>query len=245
MQPWAELSLSLAGVERTTWDSPRAAIEWVAARGFRAIQLDASMPGLRPRELDGSSRRGIISLLRRLELRFSGLDLWIPPEHFSRPDTQQRAFDAAEAAMLFTADLRTVGPSATVCIRLPKEPGPCRDHLAATASRHGVTIADFNATEAVGEPIVVGIGIDPAVSLLRGEDPAGRVSTAGASLACARLSDADGSRRVAVGSGKLDAMAYGIALATAGYSRPVVLDISDVDSPDSAAGAGKEAWPPV
>lgn len=245
MDPWSEMSLSLAGLRHPSWDSPRAAIEWVAAQGFRAIHLDATMPGLRPRELDGSSRRGLISTFRRLGLTLSGLDLWIPPEHFARPDTQQRALDAVEGAISFVEELRKVGPVAMVCVRLPCEPGPWRDHIASIAHRRGVVLADFNAQDAVGDPVVIGLGIDPAEVLLRGEDPSRLVSRAGRSLACARLSDAQGSRRVGVGSGGLDTVAFGIALATAGYDRPVVLDVREVEPPESAVQAGRAAWPPV
>ena len=38
-------------------DRPRTAIDRLAGLGFRAVQLSASQPGLRPRELDRSGRR--------------------------------------------------------------------------------------------------------------------------------------------------------------------------------------------
>ena len=61
--------------------APRRAISQLSDAGFRAAQLSASQPGLRPRELDQSGRRDLLATLRRREVSASGIDAWIPPEH--------------------------------------------------------------------------------------------------------------------------------------------------------------------
>src|SRR5690606_13026801 len=90
----APAALSIAGVRddpALKGAGPRAPIEAAAKAGFRAVALDASAAGLRPRDLDRSARRDLAALLRRLELAFAGLDLWIPPEHFASPEHADRA----------------------------------------------------------------------------------------------------------------------------------------------------------
>ncbi|MEM7756072.1 MAG: hypothetical protein AAF297_10600, partial [Planctomycetota bacterium] len=69
----------------------KAAIGAVSAMGARAIQLDATRAGLRPRDLERSARRDLAATMRREELAFSGVDLWIPPHHFVDPDRADRA----------------------------------------------------------------------------------------------------------------------------------------------------------
>src|SRR5690606_31973157 len=88
------IAISLAGLDQggappiVPWGAgARAAINWAAAAGWRAITLDATAPDTRSRALDNSARRDLASALRRAELAFAGLDLWIPAEHFTRPDT--------------------------------------------------------------------------------------------------------------------------------------------------------------
>ena len=80
------LSLSLAGLtpREGVAMEPRAAIEWAAGLGYRAVQLDGAAAGVRARDLDRSGRRDLAALLRRLQLGFSGLDLWIPPAALCR-----------------------------------------------------------------------------------------------------------------------------------------------------------------
>ena len=53
----------------------------------------------------------------------------------------------------------------------------------------------------------------------------------------ARLSDLGPGGRVAVGSGKLDVLAYQVALATKGYSRAGVVDLRGVRGQEGAATA--------
>lgn len=248
MASWSTLSIALAGLRPdggVPWSEPRAAIEWVAQNGFRCVQLDAAMPGLRPRELDRSARRGVVSLLQRLELSLSGLDLWIPAEHFSRPDTQQRAIDAVESAIALAADCRRAGAMLTVSVNLPDPAAPWRAHLAGVASRHGVPLANFSSLDTdTADPTAIGLGLDPAHVLEQNAELSASIARASQALLAARLSDWNGSRRVPIGRGKLDLMAYGASLSAAAFSRPVVLDVRDLQEPLNSALEARTMWPP-
>ncbi|MEN0020015.1 MAG: hypothetical protein AAF747_03920, partial [Planctomycetota bacterium] len=208
------LSVSIAGLPRgegLAWTKPRGAIAWAAgfqptkdAAGVRAIQLDGTMPGLRARELDRSARRDLASVLRRAELALSGVDLWIPPEHFEAGEHQDRAVAAViDAAGLLGDVVGLVGlGSPTLCVRWPKElNGGVRAAMVAAADARGVVIADFGKGET--QP-PIGVGVDPATVMFAGGDAAAAASAAGDRLRAARLSDADEAGRRVVGEGRLD-----------------------------------------
>ena len=242
------LAISLAGLDAAP--DPRSLIERVAAYGFRAIALDATLPGLRPRELDRSARRELGALLRRLELRCVGLDLWVPPRHFTDPAHTDRALEAVAAACTLAADLSALaqrgGTDAIVSVALPDEcPAPVRLAIEESASRVGARVADhaWPPSESAADPEnPVGIGLDPATLLLRDEDPASAASKYASRIVRARLSDSDGSARVAPGQGRLDTDAYAIALATGGISAEVLLDLRGVRRQEASARAALALW---
>jgi sugar phosphate isomerase/epimerase len=244
MFPRPELAVSLAGLERRVdapWaGGPRAAIQWAAA-GFRAVQLDATAVGLRPRELDRSARRDLAALLRRLGLTLTGLDLWIPPEHLLDPGRAERALDAVLQAVDLGADLaRLNGHAAAVSLVLPE--GLPREVGATITERSlasGVPVADHAIA-----PVGASIGIDPAAMLLAGQDPAAAAARAGRALASARLSDASPTGRVPALSpgGRLDLTVYLASLAVAGYTRAVVLDLRGLADQGAAAESARRAW---
>jgi sugar phosphate isomerase/epimerase len=219
------LSLSLAGLtpKEGVAMEPRAAIEWAAGLGYRAVQLDGAAAGVRARDLDRSGRRDLAALLRRLQLGFSGLDLWIPPAHFVDAANTGRAVDATVQAMELVADLaRLIGSDGAVVSVLlaEKTPEAVIEALSAAADRVGARVADHQwPARSVESGGLVGVGIDPAALLASGADPAAEVSRLSAAPTAARLSDLGPGGRVAVGSGKLDVLAYQVALATKGYSR--------------------------
>ncbi len=250
----ARLSLSLAGLSRAAdapWAAgPRAAIEWVARSGYRGIQLDVTAPGVRPREFDRSGRRDIATLLRRLGLNLSGLDLWIPSEHFVDPAHQARAVGAVESALELAADLRDASDwEPVVSIALPQKPDPSlRVQLAGLADKHGVPLAD-HAVRVEDAGVLksegpLGFGVDPAEVSRAGADVLRLVARLGDSLRAARLSDWNGTRRtVPGGRGRMDLLAYSAALSVAGYSRQIVVDLRDLDDQARAATDVLARWP--
>ncbi len=247
------LSVALAGMRRDSalWSAgPRAAIEWAAACGFRAVHPDASASGLRPRELDRSARRDLAALLRRLGIKCSGLDLPIPPADFADASRAERALAATLGAIELAADLDALGAGpggGRICLSLdPKAAPESLQRIRDRASTCGVLVADFTwPPREPREPAdPIGVGIDPAQLLLAGEDAARAASRAGPALVAARLSDADTAGRVAVGArgGRLDRLAYLVAVATAGYRGPVILDLRGLAEQDRVARATLAGW---
>lgn len=265
--PPPALGVSLAGLSFAT--AP-ALLQWAADAGFAALRVDAAAPGMRPRDLDRSARRDLAANLRRRQLRLAGLDLWIPPEHFANPAHADRAADAVAQAIDLAADLARLEPDdATVCVSFPPRgdaADPAEAVLASLAQRAdaaGVDLADFAIPSRGADAAHLRVGLDPAALLQRGLDPAAEASRAGARLAAASLADTDGvARRVpgiaaalspaahslviarpgAASKGRLDLPTYLIALATASYARPIVLDLRGVADQRPAAEAFAEAW---
>ncbi|MBS0197442.1 MAG: hypothetical protein JSR77_11855 [Planctomycetes bacterium] len=237
------LSLSLAGlparVDAPWGQGPREAIGWVARLGYRAVQLDAAAPGVRPRELDRSARRDLASLLRRLELQLSGVDLWIPAAHFADAAHVDRAVQAVAAACDLAAELVRLNSAGRAVVSLTLSETPAPGVIAGineACSNTGAEIADHRWP--LREPAThVGIGIDPAAILMAGADPASATSKAAATPASARLSDVNAAGRVPVGQGRLDGLAYEVALVTRAYAGHLVVDLRGVRDIEAAANA--------
>ena len=245
------LALALAGLPRSL--GARTLIEHAAAMGFRAVQLDAAHPELRPRDLSRSARRDLAALMRRSGVACSGVDLWAPPAHLLDPARADHAVQAFVQAMAFASELAELtGAPAVLSTALPTDHDA--DLLVEQADARGVRIADHawaggaHARGKVPPDAPLGVGIDPAALLLAGADPAPVVShlarEGGPGVIAARLSDADGAARVEPGArnGQLDGFAYAIALHTAGFEAPVVLDVRGVPEPLAAASRARERF---
>jgi sugar phosphate isomerase/epimerase len=227
-------SLSIAGiVEPVSGGGPRGLIAWAAGLGYRAVQLDAAMSGLRPRELDRSGRRDLAAFLRRQELVLSGLDLWVPESHFADPAHQDRAAGAVKAALELSAELsRLTDGAPVVSVQLPEKAPPVLvEELAREAERVGAVLADYGD----GAWDQVGKGVDPAAVLAAGGDPAQVVSRLPSAPSAARLSDFSAGVRVGLGKGKLDLVAYGAALVTKGFTGYCPVDLRGVRGQAAAA----------
>lgn len=245
------LSLSLCDLASAA-PNPRAIIERVASEGFRCIQLDATLEGIRPRQLDRSGRRDLAALLRRLDLGLTGLDLFIPSSHLTSPEHTDRAVSAVIGAIELLADLRDLSVGATlpgvrawgalgVSLALPDSPpADIIAQMRSSAATRDVQLADHRlGAEPIGDEI--GLGIDPARVLLGGGDPA-KTAAKSKGVVSARLSDASEIGRVPVGKGELDELAYMVSLKTAGYEGPWVLDVRGLASAMEAAIATREEF---
>jgi sugar phosphate isomerase/epimerase len=240
------ITLSLALAQTPEAASPRAALVWAREHGFAWVQLDATQKGIRPRELGGSARRDLAATASRSGVQFSGLDLWIPPEHFLGNETVDRAVSAVIEATGLLGDLVQLGAAPTgapVSILLPEGvASSATGAIDAAADRAGVLIADHAAEPATGA------GIDPALLLMAGCDPAQAVAAtqsggiASRGLIAARLSDANAMGRCAVGSGKLDVLSYAVALSTAEWGRLVTVDVRGLPDPEAGVTRAVEAW---
>jgi sugar phosphate isomerase/epimerase len=241
------LAIALRGLDVAS--GARALMDWASAEGFRGISWDAASAGARPRELDRSARRDIAASLKRRELTLTGVDLPIPPAHFMRAERQDRAFEAARAALLFAAEVGgLLDAEAVVVMTLPEGEGAAEaiETLAASAERAGAVIGARNwpRVETSGEVSArrVGIALDPAGVLLAGADPTDALAGVGEDLAHVRVSDIASAGRVAPGEGRLSLEAYAGALGMLGWSSPATLDLEGVGSQVEAAARLMERW---
>ncbi|MFI4862013.1 MAG: sugar phosphate isomerase/epimerase family protein [Phycisphaerales bacterium JB063] len=247
------LAPTLGPIVRAGGQSIRAAISALAGLGFPSIQLDAALPGVRPRELDQRARRDLVATAQRAGLSIAGVDLFIPRQHLLEAEHLDRATQALLAAIEFAADLGRVPLSAALPVSgLPSEVSGVlldrADALGVVLAVHAEDQPDPLATwiAQAGEGIA-GIAIDPASVLASQGDPVQRLQQAGKSLAVARLSDtqhglADGSR-LPVGSGDLDVSGYRLSADLApNRTGPIVLDLRGLSHPASAAVKSKQAW---
>jgi len=234
-------AISLAGLERNAdlpWSgTPRRALDWALETGAKGVQIDATMNGLRARDLDQSARRDLAAVLRRAGAACSGLDLWIPQNHFADAANQGRAVDAVHDACGLAADLRRLGviedvPSISIAT-LAETPAGVIDRLALTAEHLGVRIADHRWPNAPAHPI--GVGIDPAAILMAGGEPSSVVTKLREPPASARLSDASAIGRCVPGRGRLKLDEYDVALTIVGYAGWLIADLRGIPNQADAA----------
>lgn len=255
------LSPTLTPLVRAANGTVRSALDQLGRAGFAGVQLDATLPGLRPRELDARARKDLLALLNRRNVRATGIDLFIPRRHFTSPDHSDRAMSAALAAVTLAADLGRLPLSLALPVKtMPPE---LRAALVEAADGHGIRLAihaedQLDALEAWVTEVdlpTLGAAIDPAAVLARGQDPAQVVQRFGKRLAVARLSDVERGTsddepgeateavRVSAGRGDLDLIPYRVAVDLAGHrAGPVVLDLRGLANPLNAAVAAKHAW---
>ncbi|MDF1810432.1 MAG: hypothetical protein P1U42_12130 [Phycisphaerales bacterium] len=243
-----EISISTVGLPSNV-SGPRAAIDLIASQGVRGIALDAMISGMRPRELTRSAKRDIAASLRRRELEFTGLDLWIPQDHFIDPMYAQRAVDATQQACEMSVEIASlVGlrSKSIVSLVLPKDLGESeRAAIGAHAQRVGATIADHQVIDhdTFTPTPGIGIGIDPTMILLTGQSAGKAITQSGSQLISARLSDSSAMGRCVVGapSSQLDLKGYAGALIVASQDW-VTLDLRQLPEPIEAITQSRQAW---
>lgn len=248
-------SLSIAGVHNPPGSrvgGTRAVVGWAASLGFGAIQLDAAAPDARARDLGRSARRDLAATIRRRGLTLTGLDLWIPPEHYTAPATEDRAAGTLLAAIDLAAELGPlVGSSAGLCggsrglvvsVTLPDEPGAgLLDAIAAKADAGGILVEDFSTDESAGSG-VIRPGFDSARYLLRGENPGKPFARSASALATVRLNDADDTGRRVLGRGRLDIEMMRALHATLTPTAPVITDLRGLADPAAGAAGALRVW---
>ncbi len=244
------MSVAMAGLQACADvrdSSARGLIEWIASRGLRYVQVDATMAGIRPREIGRSARRDMASLIKRVGLSLSGIDLWIPPSHLVDTTNQQRAIDAVSGACELAAELRAIlgdgmpgGASFGVSMTLHAEtPAAVVDAICATATRCGVVIIDHAwPARAVASDGPIRVGVDPAVLIGAGASVGKAVLGVSPPPAAFRLSDSSAIGRVAVGEGSLDLTNYDIAITTLNWAGAVTLDLRGLHGVGREVGYG-------
>jgi sugar phosphate isomerase/epimerase len=238
------LAPTLAALET----EPRAAFDRLRAMGFRYVQLSATQRGMRPRELDRSARRDLAATLRRREMSIAGVDVWIPPRHFTDDAHADRAVAAALEAISFAADLGRCPVSVTLPVGHDEAErsvaAPLIEALVTRASHLGVVLADHAVP--VQQRDGVQVGIDPAAWLAAGEDPATAVSQHAARVACVRLCDLlTSGMRGSIDDeeeGRLDVTAYRVAVSLGALAQPVVADARQWRDPWGGLERTRKTW---
>jgi sugar phosphate isomerase/epimerase len=223
----------------------------IAALGFRAVQLDGTLAGIRPRELSPRARKDLVALFNRASLSIAGIDLFIPSSHFTDDAQVDRAMAALTAGIELAADLDRVPVSFALDV------GDVNDDVTSAiidaADGHGVPLAmhdeqDIAALKSWLEKIdqrAIGAGLDPAAVLARKGKPVHAAMTLGKTLTVARLCDQSvgDAVRCPVGRGGLEVSGYRVALdLAAGRRGPVVLDVRGLTDPAAAATSAAKAW---
>ena len=230
---------------------PRGALASASRLGFRSVTLSAAQPGLRPRELDRSARRGLAAELRRLELHCSGIDLFLPREHYQQSDHLDRALAAALGAIELADDLG----ADSVFLRLPPADAEAATdevirELAVHAARARTRVCDISldgeALAAIrsGVELPIDAAMDTGSWLAAGHDPLAGVVELTNRLGGIRIVDLDGNGTrgsTATGS-RLDLDALRTALELGGFRGAVVLDARGWQDPVNGLLHDLEAW---
>lgn len=240
--PTFDLALASAGLRLPAEKDVRWLMEFARSCGYDALQVNAADPATRPRDLSRSGRRDLAAHLRRHELSCSGVDLWIPRPHFSDQATIDRAVAALLDAIDFASDLAELtGGQRVLSTLIPSDTARgVIDAIAERALATGVEVANhaYPWSEESQQAAALAIGLDPSAVILAGEDPAAAVSSAAGTgrLASVRLSDLAESGRVMPGEGALEPLAYRVAVATSGYTGPLVVDLRGLPSGSQQGG---------
>jgi len=228
----------------------REALAWASAAGYRGVQLSATEPELRPRELSQSARRDLAATMTRLELVCSGIDFFLPPSHLVDPAHVSRALEAIEAALELAAFLGR----APVTIPLgPGEECEIRHAIAASASRLGVEVLlpVVRAEEADGLARPFAASVDGASVLGAGGRPEDLVASLGGAggrgvLGGVRVVDLwrSGLRGPILEprESRLEALALRIALETSAFRGLPVVDARQWQQPRRGLEAVLERW---
>jgi len=228
----------------------RGAVTTLAKLEFHAVQLDATLAGIRPRDLSQRARQDLVALFSRHDMQIAGLDFFLPSQHFIESENIDRAMNAALAVIELAADLGRVPVSMALPVGQVKD--DVKNALVDAADGRSIRLAihaegELDALAAwldATDQYALGAGIDPAALLARGEKAVRTTQRFAKRLAVARLSDLTSSAlRCPIGEGELDIEAYRITLDLAsGRSGPVVLDLRGLEGPVAAAVTAKKAW---
>lgn len=228
----------------------RESLAFLSRLGYRGVQLAATDPETRPRELSASARRDLAAALARRELACSGIDLLIPAEHFSDDAFAARAFDAAREAIGLAADL---GRTTVVLPALDGAPA-VREALGAEATFRGVRLAILPG--AAGDGSAPGSAaahsepcsacVDCAAVLAAGERPDAVVLALRQALGAVRVVDLQRSGlRGPIGQrgeARLDVAALRVALDVVGFRGLPVVDARQWIAPGDGLARSIACW---
>lgn len=209
-------------------------MDWLARGGLTAAALDAAHPELRPRSLDRSARRDLAATLRRAQLAFAGIDIFVPAAHLAEPASADRALAAILSAIDLAGELRDTTASAlpVVAFDLPDVPAPgAVASITSAAERAGVTASTLTGKHS---PLRKALDLDALA-----DTGASSAAVVGAltesALAQVRWGGPRPERRV-------DLLSVNASLAVRTSPVGVVIDLSRAADPTHALQAAITAW---
>jgi len=241
------LAATLGPLVRAVGLTVKQATDALATAGFRALQLDATLPGIRPRDLNTRARRDLAATAARAGMTLAGLAFFLPRAHY--------ALAATFAAIDLAADLGRVPLS--LSFPVADASTEVRAALVTTADAHSVPLA-VHAEDTLEKLLawlnsvdlpLVGAGLDPAAALASALDPAATIHRLARRLVVARLGDWGGgsspadASRLPVGQGHLDVLGYRVAMELVQTRRARVgVALRPLPDPLKAAQAAAAAW---
>jgi len=247
------LAPTLGPIVRATGSSFKETLGQLSSQGFSSVQLDATLQGVRPRELDRRARKDLAGSISRAGLAMAGLDLFIPRQHFLDAEHVDRALSAACDAIELAGELGHLPLSLSLPVTT-MDADVCHAILSA-GDGHGVKLIVHQEDDADGlsdwmknvAGDAAAPGLDPAAALGSRVDPVELAQGWSNQIVVGRLSDtqvglADGSR-LAVGEGGLQLMLYRLSMDMAANRHgPMLLDLRGLSDPWAAANKSKQAW---
>ncbi|MCC5830294.1 MAG: TIM barrel protein [Phycisphaeraceae bacterium] len=234
----------------------RGCLDRLERLGYRAVQIDATFPATRPRELSKQARRDLAGFCRRREIEIAGLDAFIPVKHFLNKAYVDQAMAATLAALEMAADLGHLPVSLGLPAPLLEQDGGLVGELINQADRTGARLAihleeqpDLLASflERCDHP-GIGAGFSPAHALAAGNDPMVAMGRLGRHVLVGRLCDlstsvAGSGVRCTLGEGDLDVATYRLGLDMAEQRiGPVILDLDGLSDPWRGAEVAPKVW---
>lgn len=263
----SDLSLAptLRPIVKQTDGTVKTALARISEAEFRSVQLDATLPGIRARDLSQRDRRDLISVAMRQNITLGGIDFFIPRKHFRDPAHLDRAMTATISTIQLAAELGRVPVSLSLPVKAMSS--DARQALVECADGHGVTLAihaedQLDALlewiESVDLPCL-GAAIDPTALLAQSKNPSETIHKISKQLRVARLADVLGTDagtddeddepsalpgvRCDVGDGDLDVVGYRLAVDLCiARTGPVVLDLRGLENPLLSARHALAQW---
>ena len=113
----------------------------VTQAGFRSLAMDATVAGRRPRELDIGARSDLRRKVQQHGLHVAAVTFRIPPEHFVREDTADRACAGAVQAIGFAESMNAHW------VALPTVEGEAGAVIQKEAERRGRQVLTIGGTD--------------------------------------------------------------------------------------------------
>ncbi len=222
----------------------RDALTWLSSAGYSAVQLSATDPLTRPRELSRSARSDLSAALTRAELVCSGVDFFIPPAHFLDSEHITRAVESLLAAVELAAQLGRVPVVASIPLETAAD---VVAQIAATAAKLGsAVLVPVGSGDTALIPAGLGACLDCAASLGLGHEPHTVVATLGNRLGGVRVVDLLRSgMRGPIGEpreSRLDAMALRAVLDIASFRGIPVIDARQWNDARAGLSRSIERW---